>query len=219
MGKFKVMDHLRAAIALSVVVVCVVAALPMPGPGSRSSLNSVNAQQELQTWVELLANVGWTTDKRTLGEQVMWLGTSARSARGAVVDPFEPLFRITQSQQGWGLFAYPDVRPHRLIIEGRRRHGDYEVLYRSSDDQADWLASFLEYRRVRAMYKPGLSSPPGYTAVATEIARRLYRDYPDMTLVRVRFTRSHSVPPWVVPAPEDPDASIHMRVRTRRDVR
>lgn len=193
----RVWPHIRAALIALVVVICGVAAAPMPGPGARSALADASGQRELQTWVDLLEQVGITATKEQLTDVVMAFSKGTRSTRSTILYPFKHLFRITATQQGWALFAYPDTHPNALVIDGKNEGSDhYFVLYDSTQPELDWQASTLQYRRVRALYNPSSRAAPGYGGLASAMARRAFADHPELTTVRFRLRRYKTNLPW-----------------------
>lgn len=208
-----VFSHLRAVVIFGVCFIAIWGSLPMPGPGSKKALADPIAQEELQTWVELLDGVGWKTDKESLGDIVLGFGKGMRTVKGAIIDPIKPFFRITATWQGWGLFAYPDTFPHTLVVEGQAADRTWDTLHHARDDRSGWRAGLLHYRRVRALYNPGRKAPRTYRPMVTWLASRIFEDHPEFQRVRVRFTRQHTT----LPGEERPDEKPKTRFSQVRD--
>ncbi|MFK7930262.1 MAG: hypothetical protein AB8H79_18890 [Myxococcota bacterium] len=181
---------------LCLCTVTVIAALPMPGPSAKKLMKDEAGLQELRQWVGILGAWGWHTDEETLGEQVMVLAKTSRSARNTVVDPCRPFFRLTGTWQGWGLFAYPDTHPHSLHVQVAPARGGYDSVYESRDPDLRWMGTTLHFRRVRALYNPDRKAPGPYRYFTRWLSERAFEDYPDAERVRVSFTRQRTPLPW-----------------------
>lgn len=211
----RVLPHLRAVGVLVLVFTAIVGSVPMPGPSSKRMLTSKTAEEELNTWVGILSNVGIETDKDQLGDFVLEVGKWARGSKRNALYPFQPLIRLTQTQQGWGLFAYPDVRPEALVVTVRRgRTPRYDVLYDAQDPEKRWRASWLHFRRVRALYNPGTHPPRTYSDVVDWLAERVWEEDPEATQVKVWITQTHTVLPGEEREAE-PDRKRHTKRRVR----
>jgi hypothetical protein len=191
----RLVPHARAAAVLLAGAVALLGSVPMPGPSSRGTLTHPDTRQELADWVGLLANVGLRTDIDALGEQVFAVGQAARTARRWTVGWFDPVIRLTGTNQGWGLFAYPRTRPFRLEIVVRRGRGPFEPVYVALDPERDWRAGWLQFRRVRALVAPARRPPSTYEPVVTAVAERLFAEDPTIAEVRVHFVQLRVAPP------------------------
>jgi hypothetical protein len=201
------LNQFRAIVAAIAVFWAVVASLPMPGPGSASALQDPTAQRELADWSLLLGSLGLSVPPERLGEGVLAIGEVARTAQSTATWPVRPLVRQLAIQQGWGLFAYPDREPVRLIVEGDAGDRKYHAIFRSLDPKARWEADWFAYRRVRAMMSPGRKLPATFRGVVDQVAARAFRDHPALVRVRVRFET------FPISVPGEPASSA--RVRTR----
>jgi len=203
----------RAVLIVAAATVALIGSAPMPGPSSRDALESADARAEMRAWSELLGGLGVPVLPESLGEAAFRIGQAARATRAAVLDPLKPLIRLTGTAQGWGLFAYPKVNPHSLRIEVRRGAADWEPVYDSLDPELRWSASWLHYRRVRALYAPGRRAPRSYHPFVDAVAVRAMRADPAITEVRIRQRRWTVRPP---PGPiREPGAWRLTRTRTR----
>lgn len=206
--------HLRTVLIAAVCFVATCAAFPMPGPSTSKALKDPAGVQELDQWVQLLGGLGIEVTPEQLSEVVMWVATTSRSSRNTIVDPFRPFFRITATTQGWGLFAYPDTHPFTMVVEKAPRMGGYDIVYRSHDWDHQWMGGTLHYRRVRALYNPGLRTPRTYKPFATWLAGHIFDADPDATRVQLYFTRQRTPLPWQEPEPPE-ERKHHRQVRTR----
>ena len=209
-----ILAHVRVVLIAAVCFVATCAAFPMPGPATDKALQDEAGQAELNSWIELLGNIGINTTTEELSAWVMWVSRTSRAARNAVVDPVKPVFRVTGTQQGWGLFAYPDTHPHTLVIQGAPHGGPYRTLYRSHDWEHQWLHGRLHYRRIRALYNPGQRPPRTYGNFVTWVSGMAFDDFADVDRVQVYFTRQRTRLPWE-PPPEPVSKPRHRKVRTR----
>jgi len=195
-----------------ILLVVIIAASPSPGKVSKGALNDPIALEELERWVDLFAFFGWTMTPEEVAGLTVDLADNWKAGKQTLTAPFKPLFRITGTQQGWGLFTYPDTHPYRLEIAARPRTGRYEILYLSQDSERQYMAKELHFRRVRGMYNPGRRAPRSYRGFSRWMAKRIFEDFPDYERVRIRFHRTHTTLPG-----DEVDESIKYRfARTHR---
>ncbi len=181
-------------------------AAPIPHAMKRSSLNEPIAREEIAAQVQLLAGLGVTVSSDQLADALYESGAAWAAAYHAVVDPVEPLLRITGTGQGWGLFTYPDTYPHQLVVDVRRSHsGPFVMLYGGLDPEHDWKRDVLAYRRVRGVYD-GQTAKPGasWNNLTKWLAGEACAEDSLVTAVRVSFTRFHTVRPGQAADPGEP---------------
>ncbi len=192
----------RAAIIAYFVVFNVLAAVPAPGGVSRAMLEKPVNQAELKRWVTLLRSVGIDTDPKGLGEWYLGFAAGFDSAHAIAMKPIEDWMALTETWQGWRLFGMPDERPFALRVSVRR-DGKEEILYQSGDPERRWGASFLEYRRVRALYNPGGSGPTStYRGFGLRLSERIFEEMPDVDEVILVLLQGHTTLPGEPPDPE-----------------
>jgi hypothetical protein len=113
--------------------------------------------------------------------------------RGAIIEPFSPIFELAGLRQRWKLFSGASKNRFRMWIEARRdlRVDEWELLYRPLDDDHAWYADQLEYRRVRGAWNPSTSYGPrgGYGPFVTWIAGEAFARDPGYVEVRVRMEK------------------------------
>jgi hypothetical protein len=193
----------RAAIIAYFVAFNVLAAVPTPGDVNREKLSRPIARAELHRWVAILGSFGIDTEADALGQWYIDLAKSVESVRWTVLKPILWWMDFFATHQGWRLFGMPDERPYALQIYAVRR-GEKELLYKSADLDHRWNASFLEYRRVRAVYNPGHSGPPTtYGGFGRRISEKVFDEMPDAGEVIVSVERSHTTLPG-----EPPDDTV-----------
>jgi hypothetical protein len=109
--------------------------------------------------------------------------------RTAILKPLRPVRRLTNVQQKWNLFRGAGRERHRMWIEAREGQGAWELLYRAQDEEHDFMAPQLDYRRLRGAWNPrGSSGPRGaYQSFATWIAGEIFDADPRFTEARVRM--------------------------------
>jgi hypothetical protein len=194
--------RLRAAVIAYFVLFNVLGAIPSLGTPSEERLERPREQAELRRWSRLFGSVGLELGPEQLTQLYLPLATGVERARAALVSPIAWWMELTQSDQNWRLFAMPHDRPSALEIVVRR-HGQDELIYRSGDAEHQWGAAVLEYRRVRASYKPSQLGPPGgYDGVAQRISERIFAELPDVERVSVSLVRQHTTMPGATPDPE-----------------
>lgn len=132
------------------------------------------------------------------------LPTAAREALSHLPDlqarllaPFTPIanaFGIYS--ENWALFATTGGTRNRMRIEGRRQGStEFELLYRVFDADHRYLASTLEYRRVRNIWNPHRSGVAhGYEAFAHWLLTRVLHDHPEFDAARLRMEEGDILP-------------------------
>jgi hypothetical protein len=200
-----VRDQLRAGLILLALVVYGIAASPLPRSMKRSQFDTPMAIEEVDQWVGILGAAGIPITRAALSDDAFAVGTVFADLRSALLGPFKGWFRITGTGQGWGLFTYPDIFPHQLVIEVRPKGGTFAPIYAGLDPDAAWMRPQLAYRRVRGVYD-GNTTKPGasYDNFVHWIGRLALADFPDSAEVRVGFVRTHTTMPGV---PRDPERS------------
>jgi len=201
--------QLRALVIALAVAWHGLAAAPSPKSISRAQFRHPVALEELDRWVGLLGEVGVETTRPELVDHLVSTGGALVAVRSALLAPVQPVFRLTGTGQGWGLFAYPDSFPDRLIVEGRTGGEDWAPLYRALEPDHAFLAPQLTYRRVRGVYD-GHTDRPGrpYDNFARWVAREAFAAQPALVEVRVRFQRTHTLPPT---QPADPKTTSRLK--------
>lgn len=197
----------RGALLALVLVVEGILAAPIPHSMKRSSLDEPIAREEIAAQVRILDGLGISVTTDQLADALYRSGAAWASAYHAVIDPVEPLLRVTGTGQGWGLFTYPDTYPHQLVVDVRRsRSGPFVTLYAGLDPEHAWKRDILAYRRVRGVYD-GQTAKPGasWNNLTKWLAGEACAEDPLVSAVRVSFTRFHTVrPDQPAPAPGDP---------------
>jgi hypothetical protein len=112
--------------------------------------------------------------------------------RVEILEPFRPLTELTYVRQRWKLFAGASRKRWRMRIDARTGPAaEWELVYRVLDDDHDFMASTLEYRRVRGAWNPHSSRGPrgGYHSFCQWVGRRVLAAFPAYTEVRVQHER------------------------------
>jgi hypothetical protein len=117
-------------------------------------------------------------------------------AQRVFLKPFRKIGHYFQWRQRWKLFPQAADSRYRMWIEARGGAGDaWTLVYRPHDDAHAFMASTLEYRRVRGAWNPGSRGPRGgYSAFATWMAREIFLRAPAFHEVRVRMERVDILP-------------------------
>ncbi len=211
--------HARAALLLFVVALHLFAAAPLPRSVRRSQYEGPMARDEVARWVELLAAVGVRRTPEELVEASYRSGVFWSELRRSVLRPFDGVFRVTGTGQGWGLFTYPDTYPHRLTVWARPRHdAPWEVLYAALDAAHDWRRPWFAYRRIRGVYDGQTAKPgPSYETFARWAAGLAFDDVPWAAEVRVGFVRAHTTEPGRTPDPTTTQRNLRTFTREELD--
>ena len=178
---------LRAAIIAYFVVFNVLAALPTPGEPSAERLQRPFEREELKRWARMFRAVGVDTDPDRLASGYLVFSLAVERVRAIALAPIQGWFELTQTGQNWHLFGTPGRTISALRITAHSAAGD-EILYESGDPAHRWNAAFLEYRRIRAAYKPTRRGPPPtYAVLAERLSREVFEARPEIDRVTVAF--------------------------------
>jgi hypothetical protein len=135
------------------------------------------------------------------GRQRKYMGASSRAfvddvdhTRKEILDlwPFQKFSELVRAHQKWNLFAGASKDRYRMWIEARSGAGaEWDVLYRVYDDDHDFLADQMAYRRMRGAWAPrGSRGPRGaYPSFATWVARQVFARWPDYDEVRIQMEK------------------------------
>lgn len=107
--------------------------------------------------------------------------------------PFRPVGELFQLRQRWKLFSGASRNRFRMHVEARRdlTRDEWVLLYRPLDDEHDFLADELHYRRVRGTWNPSTTYGPrgSYGPYATWVAEQIFTHDPTFREVRVRMQK------------------------------
>jgi len=211
--------RVRGTLIALILLCCVVEALPVPALRERH-LNRRLAREEADLWVGILDKVGVHMNSDELLGQVLAVSKEARAARATILGPWRAFSRQFKLAQAWGLFAFTDPHPGRLVLEGQAKGGDWILLFRAPNTGDERLGRVLFNRRMRGVWDDAGDRPkPGrlYERWVTWVAKDVFEHRPDIDVVRVRFDRlSVSMDGSGETAPEEP---VHRRERYREDHR
>jgi hypothetical protein len=209
--------RVRAALIAYFLLFNVLGALPSAGSPSPERLERPREQAELRRWSRLFEAIGIELSPERLKQLYLPFAEGVERARAALVWPIAWWMDLTQSHQSWRLFAMPHDRPSALEIRVIR-DGREELLFESGDDEHRWGAGVLEYRRVRAAYKPSQLGPPAaYEGFAQRISERIFGEQPDVQRVSVSLVRRHTTLPGKPPDPELEQTSVITFTRAGRE--
>ena len=187
--------YLRALLITIIVGINFIQASPAPGKVAKSALKDPIALEELERWVDIFAFFGLEQTPEGISELTVDLADNWRDGKRFLTRPMKPFWKFTATQQGWGLFTYPDTHPYVLEIQVRGKKPDYRPIFRSQDSEHDFGRSVLTFRRVRGMYNPGRRAPKTYKPMTKWFARKVFAAHPDANRVRFRFHRVHTTLP------------------------
>jgi hypothetical protein len=181
---------LRGVIIAYFVIFNVLAAVPSPGEASAERLQRPFEREELRRWAGLFRAVGIDTDPDRLARGYLGFSRTLERARAIALAPIEGWFELTQTGQDWHLFGTPGRTVHALRVTAHAAAGD-EILFESGDAARRWNAAFLEYRRIRAIYRPSRRGPPPtYAAFGARLSREVFAALPQARRVTVAFVQS-----------------------------
>lgn len=201
---------LRAAVIAYLVLFNALAALPSPGEASAERMQRPFEREELRRWVRFFHAIGVDTDPDRLARGYLAFSRAAERAREIALAPITGWFELTQSGQNWRLFGMPGRVVSALRITAHSATGD-EVLFESSDAAHDWNVDFLEYRRIRAAYKPfRRGPPPTYAAFAERLSREIFEALPHVDRVTLALVERRVRLPGEAPADGDAPHPEHV---------
>ena len=185
----------RAVLITLIVGINFIQASPAPGKVAKSALKDPIAVEELERWVDIFGFFGIEHTPESVAELTVDLADTWRDGKRFITNPMRPFWKFTATQQGWGLFTYPDTHPYGMEIQVRGTERTYQTIFRSQDAALDFGRGVLTFRRVRGMYNPGRRAPKTYKPMTKWFARKVFAAYPDADRVRFRFHRSHTTLP------------------------
>jgi hypothetical protein len=181
---------LRAALIAYFVFFNALAALPTPGEASAERLQRPFEREELRRWTGFFRAIGIDTDPDRLARGYLAFSVAVERARAIALTPIEGWFELTQGGQNWHLFGTPGRLVSALRVTVHSAAGD-EVLFESGDIERRWNVDFLEYRRIRAVYKPSRRGPPAtYGAFAERLSREIFQALPHVERVTLALVQS-----------------------------
>jgi hypothetical protein len=198
---------LRAAVIGYFVFFNVLAALPASGNPDPERLLRPFEQAELKRWARPFALLGLDVSPEQLARVYLSVTRGWAEVRAVALLPIEGWMSLTRTTQGWRLFGTPDEYQSalRVSVERAAEPGTAAeaVLYESGNPERRWNAARLEYRRIRAAYKPLRSGPPPtYDGLCQRLSEQLFAEQPDVMRVRVVLDRRKSVLPGEPPNAE-----------------
>lgn len=206
----------RAAILLVIIGVNAISAAPLARKADRKALDRPLAQDEIARWKGILGAVGLDFTTAELGEFSYQWARLGLDIRKFFLDPFKPVFRITGTGQAWALFTYPDRYPSRLVIDARKKGGEWETLYAALDDEHAFSREKLVYRRMRGVYDSSSEKVANsYDPFCSWIAAEVFAAYPEYDEVKVRFQRIHTREPGEAADTLEVEGEKHVRKRMR----
>lgn len=187
---------IRAVFITLIVGVCFIQASPAPGKVvKKKAMSDPIALEELERWVDVFAWFGIERTPEEIADLTVTLSDEWRSWKRTLTKPMDPFTRMTATQQGWGLFTYPDTHPYILEVQIRGDEKKFKSVYVSLDPDLDFQYSVITFRRFRAMYSPGRRVPVTYQGMNKWLAKKAFDAYPEADRVRIRFKRIHTILP------------------------
>jgi hypothetical protein len=164
-----------------------------------------NARADLRQMAARLTAWGWAIDEHGLARALWSAGDAYVTVQRPLAAPFEVYADITGSRQGWSMFASPQRHPAELHVDVEEG-GRWRPLYRPHSDEHAWNREQLEHNRFRKFlgrFARGFHQRH-YDEAARWVARKVVREHPQASRVRVRLWRYATLPPERVRAGEAP---------------
>ncbi len=196
-GLANMWPRIRGVLITLVLFFATIEALPVPSL-KRRHLKYAMAQEELQRWTGILDRFGVEVTDKELAEHVLTASKRSLGFRWKIIGPYRKLERKFKMGQAWGMFAFTDNRPGRLIVEVSSDGEHWVDVIRAPDSDGSRLASAVTNRRMRGVWDDAGDRPrPGgvYRRWVDWLARRLFAERPEVNHVRVRFEQISVWPP------------------------
>ena len=101
----------RAGLITVFVAFNFIQASPSPGQVSKTAHQDPVARAELERWVGIFAAFGLNYTPKEIGELTYDFAENWKTTKRWIGTPMRPFWTATATQQGWGLFTYPDTHP------------------------------------------------------------------------------------------------------------
>jgi len=180
-----------------VLVVHGTLAIPLPTKVSDNAFKGKYAQEELQRWSDILADVGVDIEPQDLGDRVIDFGQRFAGTKKAFLTPFRPVLRTTGTGQAWGLFTYPNVRPNRMHVSVREdQSSEWRPIYVALSEEYDWHEQHFRYRKVRGVYDDNaFKVRASYDNFCHWVAGDVFEEMPEVLQVRVHMVQTNTTLP------------------------
>lgn len=159
---------IRAGLIALAIFVGLLDGLPMPTPSERPTM------------------------ERRLTPGMVKAVDALDEVRLEILEPLRPVSDGFHVRQRFKLFAGASRRRFRMQIEARTGPtAEWQLLYRVLDDEHDFMAPALQYRRARGMWNPHTKHGPrgGFNPFAKWVAQRVFDADPAYADVRVQYER------------------------------
>ena len=197
----KTWPHVRALLILVHLVSVVILSLPSSNRlGDKSHWDAPSQQDELHAWADRLG-----VEKEEF-ETFLWNTTQKYiAARRWISRPFLRFADYSGGRQGWTMFANPRRTTGRFEIEVEI-DGEWELVFRPRDSEADWNRWQFDHNRVRKLMGRLASKPhqPAYNEFTYWVARKLAVDFPKATRAKITLLTWKTLEPSAVRDGENP---------------
>ena len=181
-------DQLRAIFVAFHLIAITAVAFPAPVGMRRSDLESADVQAAIKAWQGLASALG-VADEPDAFQEWLWLtGTGLLAARNDVLEPLQPYYRYSGTQQSWSMFGTINHTPARLEIHIDHGSG-WEPLFIARTRDHDWRARQLDQERLRGLINPfsWRRDRTKLRKVADWVARLAADDFPQARRIRLRM--------------------------------
>lgn len=130
--------------------------------------------------------------EQRLGPGLAGVVSRLERTRARVLRPLRPATDLFGLRQRWKLFAGAARKRYRMAIEVRDAgETTWRLVYRPHDDDHDYRAAQIGYRRLRGAWNPHSTygARGGYAIFVRWIADRIFAEEPRADGVRVRMER------------------------------
>lgn len=197
-------DHLRGALIAVALLGHGIYAIPFTQRITRTDIEQPGRQRSVEAWSRSFGQVGITVTPDELADWAVDTTKQISEAHQTLKTPYKPLFQLTNSHQGWALFASATTRPETIVIDVKRKGAEgWDPIARRLDPKSPWRADQIRYRRIRGVWDGLKKIPrPGYRNFVRWVARRAFEEFDDVTHVRIYMNRGYSTYPWRPPRPK-----------------
>jgi hypothetical protein len=129
--------------------------------------------------------------RQRLGTELADAVAELESTRTRLLEPVLPAADLFRLRQRWKLFSGAARRRYRMSIEVRAQGEPWRLLYRPHDDDHDFFAGAIAYRRVRGAWNPHSTygARGGYSVFAGWIADEVFARDPRAAEVRIAMEK------------------------------
>ncbi|MEL6345814.1 MAG: hypothetical protein AAFV53_22075 [Myxococcota bacterium] len=206
--------QLRAVLITAHIFAVFILAFPAPSGGmNRSAWSDPTVQAEFVSWSARLQAMGLESSPESLEETLWSWAQSYMQRRRDLLKPFMPYYRYCGTYQTWRMFIAPHRNPARLHID-IYEDGEWRPVYIARHPQHDWKGELLDHERMRsAIFRYAWKHyGRSYKHFGEWIAAEAAEEFPEATLIRLRYERFRTPTPEQVREENRPPSTfVHPR--------